>query len=890
MKYINALFVCFFIFTVTTAHAESSSRPVTSYLTQTTAEERAKQISDVSYQLSLSIDDIKPNFHGNVIIKFNLKPTTPTSQLTVDFTDGQVLKLVINGVPQNTINYNKYFITLPSTALHSGNNEIVVDFNHPYSRDGLGLYRFKDPQDGKTYLYSQFESYYANKMFPCFDQPDLKATYQLTVNAPSSWTIISSVREQKITATQDNTRTWYFPETQRFSTYVFSLHAGPYFMWQSQAGKIPLRLFARASLAKDVDANEWFKITQQGMKFYQHYFNYPYPFQKYDQILVPDFNMGAMENVGAVTFNEDNIRKTNIKLLPMHLHRGEVILHELAHMWFGNLVTLRFWNDLWLNESFATYMSMLALQNNPEFNNAWLYFYNVEKLRAYFLDRSVVTHPIWAKITNTEESESNFDEITYQKGASVLKQLAFYLGADQFRAGVREYIAHYAFQNTTLTNFLSSLSHASKIDLSAFENMWLKTTGFNAITAKYSCQNGKITAFSLQQTHEPLRAHRTQITLYNFNNNNQLVANKTLAVRYQAANQSITNFVGLTCPVFINLNEGDMDYAQSMLDVHAIAATKLMNKISDPLTRAMLWQGLWEQVESGQLPLQNYDDLIFTQLAQEKNLLILRKLFNDLQQSRLYLNGQNPVLQKILQHNVTLLENGIWQQMQSATAGSELQNAWLNSFIRFATTSTAQNELIDLLTGKINLPGLTLNNQQRWDILIRLSRLDNANTKKLLAIELQRDPSHLAKLNALAVDASRPDIQNKQKWFTELTKTPSSLTLAEADMVMKNMFPDEQVMLQKQFSTAFYQGLEKLMPQQSETFLQSYVTNLVPTLCTEKSVAKLDNYLKHNKIQSPAVLKGLRFALENDQRCIMIRNKAIDQNNPTKNNAHTPTN
>src|SRR6185312_5421090 len=398
--------------------------------------------------------------------------------------DGALSSFKVNGATAAPVSSGDFF-ALPKDALRAGENVVEVSFTHPYSVDGSGLYRFQDPEDERVYLYSNFEPYAAHRLFPCFDQPDLKATYALSVDAPAAWTVVSTSRERGIEAS-GRRRVWTFEKTPRLSTYVFSVHAGPYHVWTSTAGAIPLRLFARESLARYVDADEWLDVTRRGLDFYGQYFDLPYPFRKYDQLIVPDFNEGAMENVGAVTFGERYVSRST-QTLDEREEAADTILHEMAHMWFGDLVTMKWWDGLWLNESFATYMAALSRARATRYTRAWQTFFGDMKEWAYREDQRETTHPIEAVVPDTGEAFANFDGITYGKGASVLKQLAFLLGENEFRDGVRRYLKDHAYGNTEESDFFGAMTRASGQDLSAWRKDWLDAAGVNTVRADYAC-------------------------------------------------------------------------------------------------------------------------------------------------------------------------------------------------------------------------------------------------------------------------------------------------------------------------------------------------------------------------------------------------------------------
>jgi len=406
------------------------ARPVIDALDRQTANTRKGRISDLKYELFVDVHSSSEEFLGEATIRFDLADTS--SDLSIDFGGGTVQEIRVND-EQIVTNYNEYFIVVPATALQGGTNVIDIAYRHPYDENGTGLHRFVDPQDRLTYLYTYLWPYYANRLFPSFDQPNLKANFSLTVLAPQSWTVVSTGAGVSEPA-GNGAKLWRFATTPKMSTYVFSLHAGPYMIWEDEAGDVPLRLMARQSLAEYVAVDEWFEVTKGGLEHYGRYFDIPYPFEKYDQLIVPDFNIGAMENIAAVTFKESYVQRRKSDRAERE-NRARVILHEMAHMWFGNLVTHDWWNGLWLNESFATQMAMLAKLEVTEFKDTWHGFFTDHKKLAYRRDSRVTTHPIEMPINSTNEFFTVLDDITYEKGSSVLKQLEHFVGIAEKKLG-----------------------------------------------------------------------------------------------------------------------------------------------------------------------------------------------------------------------------------------------------------------------------------------------------------------------------------------------------------------------------------------------------------------------------------------------------------------------
>ncbi|HMN69866.1 MAG TPA: M1 family aminopeptidase, partial [Bdellovibrionales bacterium] len=480
----------------------------TSDLSWAEAKARGSRVTRPRYILNVKLNETEKTFSGASEIRFNLND--PSKPLRVDFFEGQVAKMQLNGKPLAPEAKKPYWIELPPERLVNGENSLTVEYTQEYSTQGQGLHRAVDPETKQVFLYSQFETFDANRFMPCFDQPDMRAALTMTVEAPEKWEVVTATRETKITRdARAKTRTWSFPQTPEISTYLFSLHAGPYKVWTDKFEDIPLRLFARPSQAKYLRAKEFFTYTKKGLKFFNAYFDFKYPFKKYDQLVVPEFNAGAMENVAAVTFSERFLWRSEPTRQQLQ-GLSSVILHEMAHMWFGDIVTMKWWNDLWLNESFATYMAALANTESNDFPEEWQDFFASDKAWAYWEDALVTTHPIEAPVNTVKEAFATFDGITYGKGAAVLKQLNAYVTPQAFRAGIRKYIQRYAYKNADLNDFIAALQGETKRDLSLWAERWLRQSGTDKIAARWSCAGDRLTAVELIVTPTPGAKFRPQ--------------------------------------------------------------------------------------------------------------------------------------------------------------------------------------------------------------------------------------------------------------------------------------------------------------------------------------------------------------------------------------------
>lgn len=872
MKMMTIFFLIFFSLT----HA---SKVFASSLSFEEAKKRAAQVSFVGYELFIHLDETSPEFSGKVGIDVELK--NKDRALRIDFAGGSIGELSVNGKSVSKPDYDGLALYIPRSMLETGKNKIQISYKHPYSKTGVGLYRFKDPEDGRVYVYSDFEPFDANQMFPCLDQPDLKATYALRVSAPKEWQVISTSSEEKIEV-EDTKSVWHFRRTPQLSTYIFSLHAGPYHVWKSSQGETALRLFARKSIAKYVDSKEWFDVTKKGLRFFGKYFDYSYPFQKYDQIIVPDFNSGAMENVAAVTFSERFIHRST----PTQDEREDlanVILHEMAHMWFGDLVTMRWWNGLWLNESFATYMASLALNEATSFKKAWHSFFSRMKQWAYWEDQLVTTHPIETAVSDTETAFTNFDGITYGKGASALKQLAYYIGEEKFRDGVRRYFRKHAYQNAELKDFIGALEEVSKINLSSWTNQWLNTSGLNTIQVEYECDgkadSAKIKRFAILQTasteNPTLRMHRTRIGLYSTGRSSQIRFLDATVAAYQGEKTELSEMKGKLCPDLVFANEQDYDYVKLDLDPLSVATLKKgIQTVNDPFTRGILWDALWEMTRDGKLKIGEYADLVMRVAHKETDLKVLTSILGTLTgRSRSfgsvlhYLPDQtNPRASELR----AKIEDFFWKGLQSARSGSDIQKLWFDGYVRVAHRPEAVARLKKFLSGSQSLPGFKLDQDRRWDILVNLNAHSDPEAEKRTDEEKARDRSDKGLKMAISAEAIRPSVEVKEKWFAKISDPKSQYSLADLRQAMGALFPREQIEFRARFGKAFFMKLVELSKSRDSVYLRSYVS-LVPALCTEQSAAEILQFTKSNSGLPATVIKNLRIAAQEDQRCQRVR-------------------
>jgi aminopeptidase N len=845
------------------------------YLTQQQAAARSARVSDVSYQLSF---ELTGEAEFSAVSKVNFRLSDTGKPLRLDLNQASIKRLLINGKSLYP-KYNGYFIELNPGLLNRGENSVEVSFSRPHSSNGEGLHRFVDPVDGRVYLYSHFEPAAAQQMFAVFDQPDLKATYELTVQAPSDWQVVSAMREDQI-SDQGSTRLWHFPATPRLSPYNFSMHAGPYQLWQDDSGPYPMRLFARQSVASQVQAEDWFTYTKQGLHFFDNYFGIAYPFKKYDQLLVPDFLYGAMENAAAITFAEGHFLHSSAMTAEQKQSLAGVIMHEMAHQWFGDLVTMKWWNGLWLNESFASFMGTLATAEATEFHNAWRSFYARGKQSAYRQDSLVTTHPIEVPVPATKNAFDNIDAITYSKGASTLMQLRHLLGEDVFRRGVRQYLSRYSYQNAELQDFITSLGDAAGRDLSQWTQDWLYSAGVNSLKADYQCSNNRITEFSLMQSPASdalptLREQKVQLALFN-KGRYELNLMAQQEVTYKGEHTRVEELVGEPCPDLVYPNYEDWGFVKVVLDERSFAtARQELSKISDPLLRSMLWQSLWDSVENGELALDQYLNTVFINAPEEKDYTIVGQILSTLEQAKYYLAKMAPTQQAYATRVLKALAQMSLRKAMENRKDRDFQRRWFYAYIGFASSFDNQKHLAQLLAGQSHILGLTPDNQgldqdTRWAIIRQLNRYDYPGSQELLRREAAADTSDTGQKEAIAAEVVRPEAALKRLWLAKIQG--ETLPFSKLRTAMNNLYPAEQSLLNAATAQERLASLAD-MDKKGPVFMRSYGPSLIPTSCNYESIAALDTVLDSQTGLSNLTRRTLLETRQEEQRCLLIKDK-----------------
>ena len=731
-------------------------------LTRDDAAARAELLAVQSYDLSLDVTDGAGHpgdktFRSTTTVEFTCR--RPGADSFIDLIAEQVRSATLNGVELDVSTYTEEGgLPLPGLAR---TNTLTIDADCRYSNTGEGLHRFEDPEDGQVYLYSHFEPAEAKRMFACFDQPDLKGPFTVHVTAPFDWQVVSNTGGRTIEAAPGGSQLVHFAPTKRISTYLVALIAGPYARVTDEHDGIALGLYCRASLAKFLDPDELFRVTKQGFDFYHRVFDYPYPFDKYDQLFVPEFNAGAMENAGAVTFLEDYVFRSKVSRA-RYERRAETVLHELAHMWFGDLVTMRWWDDLWLNESFATYISTLCQSEATEYVTAWTTFANTEKAWAYAQDQLPSTHPIAADMPDVAAVEVNFDGITYAKGASVLKQFVAYVGRDEFLAGIRRYFRTHEYGNTTLADLLGPLSEATGRDLSEWADPWLRTSQVNTLRPVYELSDdGRYTSFAIEQTavpeHPVLRNHRLAVGLYD-SGPQGLVRTHRVELDVTGARTEVPELVGTPSSDLVLVNDDDLTYAKLRLDERSLRTLReRLGTMPDSLARALCWSAAWDMTRDAELPAREWVELVLNGVDAETESSVVQALLGRVQSA--LSSYADPAWAPT---GWTALADKALRALKAAAPGSDQQLLWSRTFAAAARTDEHAAVLRGLLDGSVSFEGLPVDTDARWAFLHGLVAIGGAGPDEIDA-EAERDATATGIRRAATARALLPTPEAKEQ-------------------------------------------------------------------------------------------------------------------------------
>ncbi len=755
-------------------------------------------------------------------------------------------------------------------------NELVVDAQCAYSRTGEGLHRFVDPEDGEVYLYTQYEPADSRRVFANFEQPDLKAPFRFEVRAPEEWTVWSNGRGELTDGI------WRFAQTKPISTYITCVVAGPYHYVTDAYSRvlddgttldIPLGAMCRKGLAPYFDADDVFLVTKQGLDFFHDHFDYPYPFGKYDQAFVPEYNLGAMENPGLVTFREEFIFRGKVTQTSYE-GRANVILHEMAHMWFGDLVTMEWWDDLWLKESFADFMGAFALVGATRFTDGWITFANRRKAWAYRADQLPSTHPVTADIRDLQDAKLNFDGITYAKGASVLKQLVAYVGQDAFLEGARRYFKRHAYGNTRLGDLLSVLAETSGRDMGAWSRAWLQTAGVNSLTPQVLlAPDGRVDELAVLQeaaeSHPELRPHRVAVGLYRRSASGAPERYARAEVDVDGPRTVVTELAGSEAPDLVLVNDDDLTYCKIRFDETSLETLKgHLGDITDPLARALCWSALWNMTRDALLPARDFVELVLRFAGRESGIGVLQML-------HAWANSAlvNYVAPAWRETGGRLLAEGALRELRSAEAGSQHQLAWARFFATVASGTDDTELLRGLLDGTADIDGLEVDQELRWAFLQPLAAHGVAD-ERVLAAELVRDNTASGKRHQVRCLAARPSAAVKAQAWAQLVES-DALSNALVEATLAGFAQPSQRELLAPYAEKYFAAIERVWSERSIQIAMHVVEGLFPSLQhSRQTLDATDAWLAAHEDAAPALR---RLVLEaRDDLARGLRGQACD--------------
>lgn len=741
-------------------------------------------------------------------------------------------------------------------GLAAGENVLVVDAQCAYSRTGEGMHRFVDPEDGEVYLYTHYEPADARRVYANFEQPDLKAPYRFEVTAPEGWTVRSNGAEEFHEGEE-----WRFAETKPISTYITTVVAGPYHCESDLYTRtfddgskleIPLGAMCRKGLARHFDADDIFLITKQGLDFFHDHFDYPYPFGKYDQAFVPEYNIGAMENPGCVTFREEYIYRGKVTSASYE-RRANTILHEMAHMWFGDLVTMQWWDDLWLKESFADFMGSFSMVEATRFTNGWITFANNRKAWAYRADQLPSTHPVTADIRDLEDAKLNFDGITYAKGASVLKQLVAYVGRDAFLEGARRYFKQHAYGNTQLGDLLSVLAETSGRDMTSWSRSWLETAGVNVLTPAVTYDAAdRITELVVLQgaaaSHPELRPHRVAVGLYRLTPAGDLVRYARAEVDVAGPHTVVTELAGAEKPDLVLVNDDDLTYCKVRFDEGSLTTLREhLGDITDPLARALCWSALWNLTRDALLPARDFVSLVLAFAGRESDIGVLQMLHAWAQSALVHYAA--PAWRE---EGGRALAEGALRELRLAEPGGQHQLTWARFFAAVATSEEDFQLLTALLDDTAVIEGLEVDQELRWAFLSPLASHGVADEPAIDA-ELARDDTASGKRHHVRCLASRPSAAVKaQAWAAVVESDKLSNALVGATIA--GFVQPSQRELLAPYTASYFEAIERVWAERSIQIGMDVVKGLFPGLQDDPAtLAATDAWLTSRPDAAPAL-------------------------------------
>jgi aminopeptidase N len=822
-------------------------------LTRVEAIERASVVRTESYAVHLDLTSSDTTFRSRTTVTFGAVAGASTF---IDAITSTVHSVTLNGVDLDPATVSDGIrIQLDHLATE---NVLVVDADMFYVNTGEGLHRFVDPVDNKVYLYSQFEVPDSRRVFAAFEQPDLKATFDFEVVVPTDWVVVSN-SPTPAPVVDGASATWTFPQTPRISSYITAIVAGPYVaqhdqLTSSDGRTIPLGIYVRQSLAEFLDFDYIFDITKKGFEYFEREFAVPYPFEKYDQLFVPEFNAGAMENAGCVTFTEVYVFRSKVTDA-VRERRVVTILHELAHMWFGDLVTMKWWNDLWLNESFAEWASTIATAEATEWTHAWATFQVSEKSWAYRQDQLPSTHPIVATINDLEDVQINFDGITYAKGGSVLKQLVAYVGRDAFFTGVTNYFRANAWKNAELADLLRELEKTSKRDLTTWSAKWLETAGVNTLTPEIvTDDDGIITSFDIVQTaiaeYPTIRPHRLAVGIYAFQGSD-LVRTHRVELDIDGERTTVTDLIGQHRGALVLVNDDDLAYAKIRLDDESLAmAIDHLSDISDPLARALVWGSAWDSTRDAEMAPSDFVDLVLGNIATESESTTVRTTLAQLATTaRMYVSPDRR------ENTIRRVADAMLELAENAEPGSDQQFQFLRTFASMADTAEHAAALRSIRSGERVISGIAIDTDLSWDLLEGMVLAGGAGESEI-AEALAADNTSNGQQAAARLRATIPTAEAKRK-ILETMRDDTTIANSQCDHYVRGYTHVNDPSVFENLVSEYFDAVQTVWDSRTFKIAEYFAIGLYPAvMATESLGSKTRAWLDSNN-DAPSALRRI---------------------------------
>jgi aminopeptidase N len=810
-------------------------------LTRDEAAQRAALLDLESYEVELDLTTSETTFASTSTITFTCRE--PGTDTWVDIVAPRLVSATLNGTALDLSGHDGQRLAIPDLA---ADNTLVVVAECAYSRTGEGLHRLVDPVDDEVYLYTQFETADAQRMYACFDQPDLKAVFTFHVTAPDHWKVVSNRPTPPPIPVRTGVARWDFAPTERMSTYITALVAGPYHVVRDEYagphGTYPLGVFCRASMAQHLDADRVLEETKQGFAFFEEAFGHPYPFGKYDQLFVPEYNAGAMENAGCVTIMEDYIFRSRVTGVAYE-SRANTILHELAHMWFGDLVTMRWWDDLWLNESFAEWASHHAMTRATRYTEAWTTFGNLRKTWAYRQDQLPSTHPIATDMIDLQAVKLNFDGITYAKGASALRQLVAWVGEPEFFAGLRAYFQKHKWGNTVLADLLVELEATSGRDLTEWTRQWLQTAGVNLLRPDVAYADPD-TYGTVAIRQEPpamppglppvLRSHRIRVGLYELTDGH-LVRTEQVELDLEGPRTEIPQLAGRRAADLMLINDDDLTFAKIRLGNRSLGtAMAHLGDLTQPMARALVWGAAWDMTRDAEISCGEYLEMVLSGLPAEADIGVVTKV---LLQARTAIESYAaPEHRDGYRSRLAAAAHDL---LLAAAPGSDHQLAFARAMLALAGTPEQLDLVAGLLDGSESIEGLVIDTDLRWSLLGRLVAVGRAGEAAIDA-ELARDATASGRRSATALHSTIPTPEAKSRAF-EAALTDLSLPNALLEATLSGLVVPEQRELYRPFRDRYFEVIGGVWDSRSVEMATMVATALYPGLLIELGTVERTN-------------------------------------------------